>query len=74
MVIENFIHACFVFFSLADYQSITIAVAVCFSLILAVILKCMHVGGYILQKKTLPDTLVRNFHINLPGSSWKLAI
>ncbi|XP_010721238.1 interferon alpha/beta receptor 2 isoform X2 [Meleagris gallopavo] len=41
-----------------DYQSITIAVAVCFSLILAVILKCMHVGGYILQKKTLPDTLV----------------
>ncbi|XP_048804890.1 interferon alpha/beta receptor 2 isoform X1 [Lagopus muta] len=41
-----------------DYQSITIAVAVCFSLILAVILKCMHVGGYILQKKLLPDTLV----------------
>uniref|UniRef100_A0A8C3KVC4 Tissue factor n=1 Tax=Chrysolophus pictus TaxID=9089 RepID=A0A8C3KVC4_CHRPC len=40
------------------YQSIVIAVAVCFSLILAVILKCMHIGGYILQKKSLPDTLV----------------
>ncbi|XP_021260187.1 interferon alpha/beta receptor 2 [Numida meleagris] len=41
-----------------DYHAIAIAGAVCFSIILAVILKCMHVGGYILQKKSLPDTLV----------------
>uniref|UniRef100_A0A8C9LDR7 Tissue factor n=1 Tax=Pavo cristatus TaxID=9049 RepID=A0A8C9LDR7_PAVCR len=41
-----------------DYRSITIAGAVFFSFILAVILKCMHVGGYILQKKSLPDALV----------------
>ncbi|OXB68650.1 hypothetical protein ASZ78_014297 [Callipepla squamata] len=41
-----------------DYHAATIAGAIFVSLILAVILKCMHVGGYILQKKSLPDTLV----------------
>lgn len=51
------------FFSLADYYGITIAGAICFSIILVVILKCLHLGGYILHKKSLPDTLVCNFHI-----------
>lgn len=41
-----------------DYHSITIAGAVCFSFILAAILKCLHLGGCILRKISLPDTLV----------------
>ncbi|NXL35765.1 INRA2 protein, partial [Glaucidium brasilianum] len=41
-----------------DYHTVTIAGAVCFSLMLAGALKCMHAGGYILQKKSLPHTLV----------------
>ncbi|NXN63719.1 INRA2 protein, partial [Himantopus himantopus] len=41
-----------------DYYTVAIAGAVCFSLILAVALKCMHAGGYILQRKSLPPTLV----------------
>ncbi|NXA17110.1 INRA2 protein, partial [Ibidorhyncha struthersii] len=41
-----------------DYYTVAIAGAICFSLILAVALKCMHAGGYILQRKSLPPTLV----------------
>ncbi|NXL94833.1 INRA2 protein, partial [Alectura lathami] len=41
-----------------DHLTITIAVAVCFSLVLVVILKCLHAGGYIYQSKSLPDSLV----------------
>ncbi|XP_075027812.1 interferon alpha/beta receptor 2 isoform X1 [Calonectris borealis] len=41
-----------------DYHTVAIAGAVCFSLMLAGALKCMHAGGYILQKKSLPHTLV----------------
>ncbi|NXO58578.1 INRA2 protein, partial [Aramus guarauna] len=41
-----------------DYHTVTITGAVCFSLMLAGALKCMHAGGYILQKKSLPRTLV----------------
>ncbi|NXF59567.1 INRA2 protein, partial [Ciccaba nigrolineata] len=41
-----------------DYHTVTIAGAVCFALMLAGALKCMHAGGYILQKKSLPHTLV----------------
>jgi len=57
------LHSCMficLFFSLADYHTVTIAGAVCFSLVLAGVLKCMHAGGYILQKKSLPSTLVCN--------------
>ncbi|NXL63943.1 INRA2 protein, partial [Chordeiles acutipennis] len=41
-----------------DYHPVAIAGAICFSLMLAGALKCMHVGGYILQTKALPHTLV----------------
>ncbi|KGL87851.1 Interferon alpha/beta receptor 2, partial [Charadrius vociferus] len=41
-----------------DYYTVAITGAVCFTLILAVTLKCMHAGGYILQRKSLPPTLV----------------
>ncbi|KFV91577.1 Interferon alpha/beta receptor 2, partial [Eurypyga helias] len=41
-----------------DYHTVAIAGAVCFSLMLAGALKCMHVGGYILRNKSLPHTLV----------------
>ncbi|KAM7130226.1 interferon alpha/beta receptor 2 [Ciconia maguari] len=41
-----------------DYHTVAIAVAVCFSLMLAGALKCVHAGGYILQKKSLPYILV----------------
>ncbi|XP_035171548.1 interferon alpha/beta receptor 2 isoform X2 [Oxyura jamaicensis] len=40
------------------YYSVSVAGAICFSLVLGIVLKCMHVGGYILQKKTLPRTLL----------------
>ncbi|NWS58319.1 INRA2 protein, partial [Chunga burmeisteri] len=41
-----------------DYHIVAIAGAICFSLMLAGALKCMHAGGYILQNKSLPHTLV----------------
>ncbi|NXK80758.1 INRA2 protein, partial [Amazona guildingii] len=41
-----------------DYHTVVITCAVCFSLMLAGALKCMHAGGYILQNKSLPRTLV----------------
>ncbi|XP_030332107.1 interferon alpha/beta receptor 2 [Strigops habroptila] len=41
-----------------DYHTVVITCAVCFSLMLAGALKCMHAGGYILQNKLLPRTLV----------------
>ncbi|NXL02473.1 INRA2 protein, partial [Mesembrinibis cayennensis] len=41
-----------------DYHTGAIAGAICFSLLLAGALKCVHAGGYILQKKSLPHTLV----------------
>ncbi|KFZ49850.1 hypothetical protein N338_04110, partial [Podiceps cristatus] len=40
------------------YHPVAVAGAVCLSLMLAVALKCMHAGGYILQNKSLPRTLV----------------
>uniref|UniRef100_A0A8C3BG46 Interferon/interleukin receptor domain-containing protein n=1 Tax=Cairina moschata TaxID=8855 RepID=A0A8C3BG46_CAIMO len=40
------------------YYSASFAGAICFSLVLGIVLKCMHWGGYILQKKSLPRTLV----------------
>lgn len=51
-----------------DYHTVAIAGAVCFSLVLAGALKCMHAGGYILQKKSLPHTLV--FISTLAYSPW----
>lgn len=56
----SFIYVLFVFFSLAGYSILTIAGAVCFSLMVAAALKYMHAGGYILLKTSLPRTLVRN--------------
>ncbi|NXK10219.1 INRA2 protein, partial [Herpetotheres cachinnans] len=41
-----------------DYHTAAVAGAMCFSLILAGVLKCMHAGGYILQTQALPHTLV----------------
>ncbi|NXI35352.1 INRA2 protein, partial [Galbula dea] len=41
-----------------DHHTIAITGAVCFSLVLAGILKCMHAGGFILQNELLPLTLV----------------
>ncbi|NXI52219.1 INRA2 protein, partial [Chloroceryle aenea] len=41
-----------------DYHTAAITGAVCFSLMLAVVLKCMHAAGFILQNKLLPRTLV----------------
>nr|XP_038021894.1 interferon alpha/beta receptor 2 isoform X2 [Anas platyrhynchos]XP_038021896.1 interferon alpha/beta receptor 2 isoform X2 [Anas platyrhynchos]XP_038021897.1 interferon alpha/beta receptor 2 isoform X2 [Anas platyrhynchos]XP_038021900.1 interferon alpha/beta receptor 2 isoform X2 [Anas platyrhynchos] len=40
------------------YYSASFASAICFALVLGIVLKCMHWGGYILQKKSLPRTLV----------------
>ncbi|XP_053931640.1 interferon alpha/beta receptor 2 isoform X2 [Cuculus canorus] len=41
-----------------DYNMVTVAGAVCFSLVLAGALKCLHAGGYILQNKSLPGSLI----------------
>ncbi|NXN22732.1 INAR2 protein, partial [Nycticryphes semicollaris] len=41
-----------------DYYTAAVAGAICFSLILASALKCMHAGGYILQTSSLPHSLV----------------
>ncbi|NXG57499.1 INRA2 protein, partial [Hemiprocne comata] len=41
-----------------DYHGVVIAGAVCFSLILAGALKCVHAAGYIVPEKSLPRTLV----------------
>ncbi|NWU93841.1 INRA2 protein, partial [Upupa epops] len=41
-----------------DYHTVTVAGALCFSLVLGVVLKCMHAGGYILQNSLLPHSLV----------------
>ncbi|XP_042644839.1 interferon alpha/beta receptor 2 isoform X2 [Tyto alba] len=51
-----------------DYHIVAIAGAVCFSLMLAGALKFMHAGGYILQKKSIPHTLV--FFGTLAYSPW----
>ncbi|XP_068251481.1 interferon alpha/beta receptor 2 isoform X2 [Nyctibius grandis] len=51
-----------------DYHTVAIAGAICFSLMLAGALKCMHAGGYILQKISLPRTLV--FIRTLAYSPW----
>ncbi|XP_010176009.2 interferon alpha/beta receptor 2 [Antrostomus carolinensis] len=51
-----------------EYHTVAVAGAVCFSLVLAGALKCMHVGGYILQTKALPRTLV--FIKTLSYSPW----
>ncbi|KAM9300894.1 interferon alpha/beta receptor 2 isoform 2-T5 [Morus bassanus] len=47
-----------------DYHIVTIAGAICFSLMLAGALKCVHAGGYILQNKSLPHML------RLSGLTW----
>ncbi|NXJ93687.1 INRA2 protein, partial [Corythaixoides concolor] len=41
-----------------DYHTVAIAGAVCFSLLLAGVLKCVHAGCYILKKIPLPCSLV----------------
>ncbi|XP_009326218.1 PREDICTED: interferon alpha/beta receptor 2 [Pygoscelis adeliae] len=41
-----------------DYHAIAIIGAICFSLLVASALKCIHAGGYILQDKSLPHNLV----------------
>ncbi|KAF1493781.1 Interferon alpha/beta receptor 2, partial [Eudyptula minor novaehollandiae] len=41
-----------------DYHAVAIIGAICFSLLLASAVKCMHAGGYILQDKSLPRNLV----------------
>ncbi|KAM6290341.1 interferon alpha/beta receptor 2 [Porphyrio hochstetteri] len=53
-----------------DYHMATVAGAVCFSLILAGVLKCMHAGGYIFPEKSFPRTLI--FVKMLTYSSWTL--
>ncbi|XP_065718625.1 interferon alpha/beta receptor 2 isoform X1 [Patagioenas fasciata] len=50
------------------YSILTIAGAVCFSLMVAAALKYMHAGGYILLKTSLPRTLV--FIRTLAYSPW----
>ncbi|NWV10590.1 INAR2 protein, partial [Ptilonorhynchus violaceus] len=40
------------------YHEVAVAGAVCVSLIIAAVLKCLHVAGFILQVKSLPQTLV----------------
>ncbi|NWV81922.1 INAR2 protein, partial [Dasyornis broadbenti] len=40
------------------YHEVAVAGAVCVSLIVAAVLKCVHTAGFILQKKPLPQTLV----------------
>ncbi|XP_075288837.1 interferon alpha/beta receptor 2 isoform X2 [Opisthocomus hoazin] len=58
-----------------DYHTVTIAGAVCFSLVLAGVLKCMHAGGYILQKKSLPSTLLCFMvivHKRSQGQHWEV--
>ncbi|XP_010126755.1 PREDICTED: interferon alpha/beta receptor 2 [Chlamydotis macqueenii] len=50
------------------YHIVAIAAAVCFSLMLVCVLKCMHAGGYVLQKKSLPRALV--FIGTLAYSPW----
>ncbi|KFP69858.1 Interferon alpha/beta receptor 2, partial [Acanthisitta chloris] len=40
------------------YYVAAVAGAMCLSLVLAVVLKCLHAGGYILPKHSLPQTLV----------------
>ncbi|XP_054239128.1 LOW QUALITY PROTEIN: interferon alpha/beta receptor 2 [Indicator indicator] len=53
-----------------DYHTVTIAAVVCFLLILAVSLKCMHTAGFILLNKLLPRTLVCTR--TLAYSTWTL--
>ncbi|XP_035752279.1 interferon alpha/beta receptor 2 isoform X2 [Egretta garzetta] len=53
-----------------DYHIATITGAICFSLVVAAALKCMHAGGYILHKKSLPHILV--FIRTLAYSAWTL--
>ncbi|KAM6140769.1 interferon alpha/beta receptor 2 [Pterocles gutturalis] len=53
-----------------DYHIVAIAGAVCFSLMLAGALKCLHAAGYIHQKKPLPHTLA--FIRTLAYSLWTL--
>ncbi|XP_068000631.1 interferon alpha/beta receptor 2 isoform X1 [Melanerpes formicivorus] len=53
-----------------DYHTVAIASAVCFILMLAGALKCVHAGGFILQNKLLPRTLVCDR--TLAYSSWTL--
>ncbi|NXB03608.1 INAR2 protein, partial [Cnemophilus loriae] len=40
------------------YHEVAVAGAVCVSLIIAAVLKCVHAAGFILQKISLPQTLV----------------
>ncbi|NXB56418.1 INRA2 protein, partial [Struthidea cinerea] len=40
------------------YHEVAVAGAICFSLIIAVVLKCMHAAGFILLKISFPQTLV----------------
>ncbi|XP_010002971.1 PREDICTED: interferon alpha/beta receptor 2 [Chaetura pelagica] len=54
--------------SLADYHTAVIIGAVCFSLVLAGALKCVHAAGYILPKQSLPCSLV--FGRTLGYSPW----
>ncbi|NWW81820.1 INRA2 protein, partial [Climacteris rufus] len=40
------------------YHEVAVAGAVCVSLVIAAVLKCVHAAGFILQDKSLPQTLV----------------
>ncbi|NXU39714.1 INRA2 protein, partial [Drymodes brunneopygia] len=40
------------------YHEVAVAGAVCVSLIIAAVLKCVHAAGFIFQKISLPQTLV----------------
>uniref|UniRef100_A0A8C4U3G5 Coagulation factor III n=1 Tax=Falco tinnunculus TaxID=100819 RepID=A0A8C4U3G5_FALTI len=52
----------------ADYHTAAVAGAMCVSLMLAGVLKCLHAGGYILQTEALPRALV--FIRTLTYSPW----
>ncbi|XP_056184212.1 interferon alpha/beta receptor 2 [Falco biarmicus] len=52
----------------ADYHTAAVAGAMCVSLMLAGVLKCLHAGGYILQTQALPRALV--FIRTLTYSPW----
>ncbi|NXS61672.1 INRA2 protein, partial [Brachypteracias leptosomus] len=41
-----------------DYHAFAVAGAICFSLMLAGALKCMHAAGFIFENNLLPNTLV----------------
>lgn len=60
MVVGHLLHVCFFAFFTPGYREAAVAGAVCVSLIIAAVLKCVHAAGFIFPKFSLPQTLVSN--------------